>query len=232
MQLRQPWPEGYSINARSPYGPRRHPITGRAGTMHHGVDVAGSFPVTAAGDGVVKHVAFSAKGGGHVVGIEHGANLWTFYYHGAHATRLRKGARVKAGQFIYQSGNTGASTGNHLHFECRLSSRWGHTVDPVPLLTTGTPQPILKVTGRASKQTWMVWQDDLKARWGYTGRIDGIPGPMTHAAIQRYAEVPVTGRLDDRTRRAVQKKIGVIPDGVWGRNTWSEIQRRLNVGDM
>jgi peptidoglycan hydrolase-like protein with peptidoglycan-binding domain len=78
----------------------------------------------------------------------------------------------------------------------------------------------------------MVWQDDLKARWGYTGRIDGIPGPMTHAAIQRYAEVPVTGRLDDRTRRAVQKKIGVIPDGVWGRNTWSEIQRRLNVGDM
>jgi murein DD-endopeptidase MepM/ murein hydrolase activator NlpD len=53
--------------------------------------------VTAAGDGVVGHVGFSRTGGGHVVGIDHGA-VWTFYYHGAHATKLRKGQRVEAGE--------------------------------------------------------------------------------------------------------------------------------------
>ena len=52
MRLRNPWPEGRTINARSPYGWRRHPITGRR-AFHHGVDVAGVFPVTVAGDGVV-----------------------------------------------------------------------------------------------------------------------------------------------------------------------------------
>jgi hypothetical protein len=231
MQLQNPWPDGFNVNARSPYGYRKHPITGRR-SFHQGVDVAGVFPVTSAADGVVQHIGYSRLGGGHVVGIEHGANLWTFYYHGAHATRLRKGQRVKAGEFIYTSGNTGSSTGNHLHFETRLSRRWGHTVDPMPLLQNGTPQQILPVNGRETKQTWAVWQDDLKARWGYTGRIDGVPGPMTYAAIQRYVDVRVTGRLTPETRRAVQRKIGVVPDGVWGRGTWSEIQRRLNSGTM
>jgi hypothetical protein len=230
VKLQQPWPDGYSVNSRSPYGYRKHPITGKR-TFHHGVDVGGVFPVTAAGDGVVRHIAFSRTGGGHVVGIEHGTNLWTFYYHGKNRSALRNGQRVKAGDFIYTSGNTGASTGNHLHFEVRKSKRWGNTVDPIPLLTNGTPQVILPVTGKENATTWRVWQDDLK-KYGYTGRIDGIPGPLTYSAIQRYSGVPVTGRLDDRTKKAVQKKIHVIPDGIWGRNTWSEIQRRLNAGEM
>jgi hypothetical protein len=241
MKLQQPWPEGYSVNARSPYGFRKHPITGRR-TFHHGVDVAGVFLVTSAADGVVRHVgadwhSLSPAGkkrqsGGNTVGIEHGAGLWTFYYHGKHQTKLRVGERVKAGEFIFTSGTTGGSTGNHLHFETRRSRRWGDTMDPVPLLQNGTPQLILPVTGKPSKQTWAVWQEDLKAKWGYAGRIDGIPGPMTNMAIQRYAGVKVDGILGPITRRAVQAKIKVIPDGIWGRNTWSEIQRRLNSGSM
>jgi peptidoglycan hydrolase-like protein with peptidoglycan-binding domain len=231
MRLRNPWPDGYTINTRSPYGYRVHPITGRR-AFHHGVDVAGTFPVTSAGDGVVGHIGWNPTGGGHVVGIEHGKDLWTFYYHGRERTQLRQGQRVKAGDFIYTSGNTGASTGAHLHFETRKSRRFGHTIDPVPLLQKGTPLPILQVTGRPTKQTWAVWQEDLKARWGYTGRIDGIPGPMTYSAIQRWAGVPVNGRLDDRTRKATQTKLGVTPDGVWGRITWSEIQRQLNAGTL
>ena len=47
MKLRNPWPAGYTINAGSPYGWRKHPISGKR-KFHQGVDVAGSFPVTVA----------------------------------------------------------------------------------------------------------------------------------------------------------------------------------------
>ena len=109
-RLRNPWPEGYTINKRSPYGWRIHPITKKR-ALHRGVDVAGRFPVTAAGDGTVDHIGFSRNGGGHVVIIGHGSGIWSVYYHGRTATKLRKGQRVDAGQFIYESGSTGASTG-------------------------------------------------------------------------------------------------------------------------
>jgi beta-N-acetylhexosaminidase len=55
---------------------------------------------------------------------------------------------------------------------------------------------------------------------------------MTYRAIQRWLGVPVTGHLDVVTRRGVQKRIGVTVDGVWGRETWSTIQRSLNDGSL
>ena len=229
MRLSKPWPDGFSVNPNGRYGYRVHPITKRR-TFHHGIDVAGVFPVLAAGDGVVRHIGFNKTGGGNVVGIEHGTNLWTFYYHGKERTALRNGQRVKAGDFIYTSGSTGASTGNHLHFEVRKSRLWGNTVDPIPLFNS-EPTTILQPTGRENSATWRAWQNDLK-KYGYTGLLDGVPGRMTYFAIQRYAGVAATGKLDYMTRRAVQKKIGVLPDGVWGKATWSEIQRRLNAGEM
>jgi murein DD-endopeptidase MepM/ murein hydrolase activator NlpD len=146
-RLQNPWPEGRTINARSGYGYRVHPITGKR-TFHHGVDVAGVFPVTAAADGVVQKVSWNATGGGHVCIIDHG-DLVTVYYHGAQKTNLRKGQAVKAGDFIYTSGSTGASTGPHLHFEVRRpGGRWGDTMDPekflpVPGQTVTPPAPIV-----------------------------------------------------------------------------------------
>jgi murein DD-endopeptidase MepM/ murein hydrolase activator NlpD len=149
-RLVNPWPEGRTINARSRYGPRTHPITGRPGTFHHGVDVAGTFPVTAAADGVVQKVSWNATGGGHVCIIDHG-DLVTVYYHGAQKTKLKKGERVQAGQFIYTSGSTGASTGAHLHFEVRRpGGRWGDTMNPEDFLPkpgeTVTPEPVPQPT--------------------------------------------------------------------------------------
>jgi peptidoglycan hydrolase-like protein with peptidoglycan-binding domain len=241
MRLQQPWPANFTINKRSPYGWRIHPKTGKR-TFHHGIDVAGRFPVTVPADGIVRYVApewhnltprqKARQTGGNVVGIEHGQGLWTFYYHGARQSQLKEGQRVRTGDLIYTSGTTGLSTGDHLHFETRRSRRWGDTYDPVPLLKNGAPQPVLPISGRPSKQTWMVWQDDLR-KHGYHGLIDGIPGPMTYRAIQNWAGVtPANGVFDVKTRKAVQEKIGVKADGVWGRITWSEIQRRLNVGEM
>lgn len=231
MKLYQPWPEGYSVNPNGKYGPRRHPITGRPGTMHRGVDVAGVFQVTAAGDGVVVHKGFSRTGGGNVVIIDHG-EVHTVYYHGASASKLAVGQRVVAGDYIYTSGSTGASTGNHLHFEVRKRRAWGTDVDPMPYLSDAPPKPVLKVTGYADKATWTAFQNVLKDKGHYAGRVDGIPGRMTYSAMQKWLGVPVTGRFDGPTIRALQTHIGVKADGKPGSMTWGEIQRRLNGGSL
>lgn len=233
MKLLKPYPSGYSVNPNGAYGMRRHPITGRV-SKHRGIDIAGVFPVTSAGDGVVVHVGYNGNkrtGGGHVVIIDHG-QVHSVYYHGKHAPGFKVGHRIKAGEFIYTSGTTGASTGNHLHFEVRTSKRWGTDVDPMPHFGGTITQTALRVTGRLDKDTWREWQKALKDKGFYRGRIDGIPGPMTYAAIQTWAGSSVTGRLDLLTRTAVQQKLGVKVDGAWGRLTISELQRRINEGSL
>lgn len=238
MKLANPAP-GRPIT--SPYGPRRHPITGQLGRMHHGVDYGGTFDVLAAADGIVDHIGWSATGGGHVVIIKHATNLYTVYYHGAHKSKYNKGDRITQGAIIYRSGATGAATGPHLHFEVRLSRKWGHTADPMAYI--GREQPVdklpgpLKVDGKLGKHTWMAWQENLKRNWGYEGIIDGIPGKLTHIAIQRSVNAAMDGILGPDTRRRVQKRLkdndfylGPI-DGIWGRGTISALQRALNVNN-
>jgi hypothetical protein len=230
MRLTQPWPHGFSINPNGKYGMRRHPITGRQ-AKHRGLDVGGVFPVSSAAPGVVAHIGWSPKGGGHTVIIDHG-EVHTAYYHGAQATKLRVGQRVEAGTFIYTSGTTGASTGNHLHFEVRRRKAWGSDVDPTPYLNGNASASVLRVSGREDRATWKQWQTWLQEQRFYEGRVDGVAGPMTYRAIQTWVGTPRTGRLDVVTRRAVQARIGVTVDGVWGRGTWSTIQRKLNEGSL
>ena len=145
MKLSQPWPEGYSVNARSPFGWRVHPITGRR-KFHHGVDVAlpVGTPLTAPADGVVVKKGNGPSGGVTLI-LKHEDNRHTVYYHLQKPSHLLKGTRVERGELIAYSGNTGASTGPHLHFEVRRSARWGDTVDPVPYLQaeeTVEPEPV------------------------------------------------------------------------------------------
>ena len=233
MRLSQPWSDPYKINARSPYGWRRHPITGKR-TFHHGVDVAmpvGS-PLTAPADGVIVHKGNGASGGVTLI-IKHADDLFTVYYHLQKPSHLGKGVRVIEGDLIAFSGNTGASTGPHLHFEVRTPSRrWGGTVDPVPFLQGApsvAPAP-LKVDGKLGRNTWKAFQTALKNAGYYTGVPDGRPGIMTYRAVQAWAGATVDGRLGPETRRKVQERLGVKSDGVWGRITVSELQRQLNQG--
>lgn len=243
MKLYNPAP-GRKVT--SPYGPRKHPITGQMNKMHHGIDYGGSFDVLCAGDGIVEHVGWSPKGGGHVVIIKHASDLYTVYYHGREATKLQKGERVRAGQFIYRSGNTGASNGNHLHFECRRSRKWGDSVDPNSYLSDEKPsdkpsepeRAKIKVTGRLDRSTWKAWQAALKAnpKYEYYGVIDGIPGPITWKAVQRSAGSKADGIPGPNTRKAVQRLLKLLReysgriDGIWGRGTISALQRALNKG--
>ena len=232
MKLSQPWPEGYTINARSPYGWRIHPITGKR-KFHHGVDVAGLFPLTAPADGIVEHKGRGGSGGNTLI-IKHASDLYTVYYHLREESPLRKGERVRTGEYIGHSGNTGASTGAHLHWEVRKSRRWGDTLDPVPFLTAApsVSRPLLKVDGKLGRNTWRAFQEALKEAGFYKGIPDGRPGVMTYRAVQAWSGAKVDGVFGPATRRAVQGKLGVKQDGVFGRITVSALQRAINEGKI
>lgn len=114
----------------SGFGYRSDPFTRRA-AMHSGIDFKGPIgaPIYAAADGVVSFVG-RKSGYGNVVEISHGNGLLTRY---AHMSRFatRVGQRVAAGDRIGGIGNTGRSTGPHLHFEVRINDR---AVNPRPFL--------------------------------------------------------------------------------------------------
>ena len=235
----------------SPYGPRIHPISRQVGKMHRGIDYGGQFNVVSAGDGIVTKVSYNGNkrtGGGHVVIIKHANNLFTVYYHGRDRTKLKVGDRVIAGQFVYVAGTTGASTGNHLHFEVRNGSRgqWGTNVDPNlhfagnggkvkdVAKAVSAPQPAkLRCDGRLNRGTWKALEAALKPH-GYAGILDGRPGKLTYKALQKAVGANPDGVMGRNTRKAVQehlKKKGFYRsaiDGIWGRGTISALQLCLN----
>jgi murein DD-endopeptidase MepM/ murein hydrolase activator NlpD len=105
----------------SPFGNRTSPFSGIM-KFHEGIDIAAQTgtPVMSPADGVVIRAGFST-GYGNLVEISHGYGIRTIY---AHNSRLnvKEGQRVKRGEVICYVGDTGTSTGPHLHYEVRLNS--------------------------------------------------------------------------------------------------------------
>lgn len=120
----------------SPFNPnRRHPVTGRV-RPHKGVDFSlpqGS-PVIAPADGVVEKVAYQAGGAGRYIVMRHGREYQTVYMH-LSKPLVRAGQTVKKGERIALSGNTGISTGPHLHYEFHIN---GRAVNPLTVKLPGT----------------------------------------------------------------------------------------------
>ncbi len=103
----------------STYGMRVDPFTGLP-QMHSGLDFSApeGTPVSATADGTV--VTAGRRGAyGLVVELDHGQGLTTRYAH-LNAVHVKRGAKVKRGDQIGEVGNTGRSTGPHLHYEVRL----------------------------------------------------------------------------------------------------------------
>ncbi|MDH0357568.1 murein DD-endopeptidase MepM [Aeromonas caviae] len=101
---------------------RRHPITGQV-RPHEGTDFAlpVGTAVMATGDGVVLKATRHPLAGTYVV-IKHGRTLTTRYLH-LSKLLVKPGQKVKMGDKIALSGNTGRSTGAHLHYEVRINNR-------------------------------------------------------------------------------------------------------------
>jgi murein DD-endopeptidase MepM/ murein hydrolase activator NlpD len=111
----------------SPFGNRTSPFSGIL-KFHEGIDIAAQTgtPVMAPADGVVIKAGFST-GYGNMVEISHGYGIKTVF---AHNSRLnvKAGQQVKRGDVISYLGDSGSSTGPHLHYEVRLN---GLPVNPM-----------------------------------------------------------------------------------------------------
>ncbi|MDR2402073.1 MAG: peptidoglycan DD-metalloendopeptidase family protein [Cytophagales bacterium] len=113
--------------ATSGFGSRMHPIY-KTIRKHSGLDISNKIgtPIIATGDGVVSKVD-SDKKSGIYVRINHGFGFETVYAH-LNSTNIKRGMRVKRGQVIGRMGNTGISTGSHVHYEVKKNGKF---VNPI-----------------------------------------------------------------------------------------------------
>jgi murein DD-endopeptidase MepM/ murein hydrolase activator NlpD len=117
----------------SGFGGRSDPF-GAGHRMHTGTDLAGAYgtPIYATADGVVVESGWS-NGYGRTVKIRHAFGLETLY---GHLSQIRAdvGQRVSRGDWIGDMGNSGRSTGTHLHYEVRIG---GTPVNPMTFIKAG-----------------------------------------------------------------------------------------------
>jgi len=102
----------------SNFGMRKHPISG-FNKMHKGIDFAAPIgtPIYAGGNGIVEYVGTNG-GYGKYIRIRHNNEYKTAYAHlNSYKKGISKGVRVNQGEVIGYVGNTGRSTGPHLHYE-------------------------------------------------------------------------------------------------------------------
>jgi murein DD-endopeptidase MepM/ murein hydrolase activator NlpD len=111
----------------SGYGTRRDPKNGRL-RLHSGIDLAGprGTPIHTTADGIVTY-AGRMSGYGLTIKVRHSFGFETLYAH-LSKIRVKKGQRVSRGKQIGDMGNTGRSTGTHLHYEVRVG---GKAVNPM-----------------------------------------------------------------------------------------------------
>lgn len=129
-------PSIYPIDSKkvkgiSDYGERVNPITGKK-SFHSGVDLAvpEGEKVLSTAAGLVIEAKFDSKKGNYII-IQHNELFSTFYSH-LESLSVEKGDRFKKGEFVGYSGNTGLSTGSHLHYEVLKNGRHVNPKDYLP----------------------------------------------------------------------------------------------------
>lgn len=117
----------------SHFGPRKDPINGRI-AMHEGLDMGAKYraPVYATAPGKVVFAGWNG-GYGRFVEIDHGNGIMTRYGH-LRRIYVKRGQKVDYRTKIGQMGNSGRSTGMHLHYEIQVR---GNSVDPLKFLRAG-----------------------------------------------------------------------------------------------
>lgn len=115
----QPVPQKYMKHIASGYGTRIDPIYGTT-RFHAGMDFSANIgtPVYSTGDGTVIHADWK-QGYGKCIIVDHGYGYQTLYAH-LNGYKVRPGQKVTRGEQIGEVGNTGKSTGPHLHYEVHV----------------------------------------------------------------------------------------------------------------
>ncbi|MGB9666778.1 MAG: M23 family metallopeptidase [Candidatus Cryosericum sp.] len=129
------WPLSGPMMITSPYGERVHPIIGEV-AFHRGVDLRAHYgsPILAPADGLVLYTGTKAEYGNMLV-VLHGRGIATVYGH-LWKFAVQPYQRVKKGQLLGYTGNTGFSTGPHLHFEVRQNGEATNPLEWLPPIET------------------------------------------------------------------------------------------------
>jgi murein DD-endopeptidase MepM/ murein hydrolase activator NlpD len=141
----------------SPYGPRKHPVTGEYQSLHNGLDIPApeGTPVFAFSSGTVSKVASDSVSGNYVK-VEHSQLFTTGYLH-LSKVLVQPGQQVTAGTVIGLVGSTGRVTGPHLHF---IVYRAGKPVDPAPYVQLSVlpelAQQAMDAAKTAAQNYWWV----------------------------------------------------------------------------
>jgi murein DD-endopeptidase MepM/ murein hydrolase activator NlpD len=131
------WPlKGARGNITNGFGFSKHPFTGGA-YVHMGIDIAWAYgtPIVATANGKVLKIDFDPMGLGQYVVIRHDFGFHTRYGH-LDRSVVQKGQEVRRGQVIGYMGNSGLSTGPHLHYEVGIGT---NLVDPKQFLSIRSP---------------------------------------------------------------------------------------------
>lgn len=213
---------GANMGGGSPV-PSGYPWTGTAGyptypsgKKHTGIDfgISQGTPVGAAVSGTVSQVTDSgSRGYGRHVIVQGDNGKWFVYGH-LSQPKVSKGQHVDAGNLIGLSGNTGNSTGPHLHFEARNNSRYGSDISPYPYLTNGLFNPNGQASGNlVQANTTADSEDDTKtdlnkqAGIRYNTRISALSGVTT---LGMGGAEPDTTSLESTMNKKFDELIGVI----------------------
>jgi murein DD-endopeptidase MepM/ murein hydrolase activator NlpD len=174
----------------------RRPPSGLPGTDY---PVPVGTSVHAAKSGVVTRANYGTTSGKNVR-IAHPDGTTSYYLHLSRID-VTNGQHVSQGQVIGKSGNTGRSTGPHLHFA--IANAQGVLVDPEKQYGSGTPAPVpsrrtIKFGSRGAEVRY------LQRRLRITA--DGLFGPLTRRAVIKF-----------------QKSHGLVADGIVGPKTWAAL---------
>lgn len=227
---------------------RTDPVTGKANAGHLGIDLIDEHGrdayVLAFADGKVTATRDSYSGpttdgsGGNYIRIDHGNGCMTLYKHLAQGTQtVKTGDTVGAGQVIAVMGNTGHSTGRHLHFDVEIN---GDRVDPLPYLTgAATFAGGKTLNGQRGANPARVWPTkadaQVKSLMALLNRTDnakisadGIPGNRTYEYCRKHVvRIGVNGELS-KWVQARLKALGYyngLVDGVPGKLTMAAVHK-------
>lgn len=173
------------LHVSSPFGMRRHPITG-VRSMHNGIDYAAptGTPVYAVAEGVVVRSNF-CQFGGNTIAVRHSDNYISYYLH-LHRRSVSVGQRVQMRQVIGIVGNTGRSTGPHLHFG--FKNPQGRWINPTSKRMIATPKLSGERLENFKEQVALI--KEVKAE---TKKVNGVewvkkPEPMEESASVEKSE--------------------------------------------
>ena len=123
------WPVPSCTYITSKFGPRYHPVTGVYQSTHTGLDIGAAYGATIVASDAGTVTCAGVKGGyGSCVMIDHGNGYYTLYGHMS-SISVSLGQSVSKGDTIGYVGDSGITTGPHLHFEIRVN---GVCTDPAP----------------------------------------------------------------------------------------------------